>query len=93
MCLSIPARILSIQDQQATVEVFEECREVYVVDDKCGVGDWVLLYGGVALTKITEDVAKETIDLLQKMQTNSTSGPSSNHSKPVIELTGGLIQD
>jgi len=68
MCLSIPARITAINNTSATVEVFGELRDVFLSDRAVAVGDWVLLYGGVALARISAESALETIELLKQMK-------------------------
>lgn len=68
MCLSIPALIISINGQQAEVEVNNERRQVFLAVDNLKVGDWVLLYAGVALAGIDAETAGQTIGLITKMK-------------------------
>lgn len=69
MCLSLPARVISIEEnaQVAEVEVNESRKRVFLALDKVRVGDWVLIYGGVALTVLEADIANETINLLKRL--------------------------
>jgi hydrogenase expression/formation protein HypC len=64
MCVSLPARIISIDGQVASVEINRLRRDVMLVVDGARVGDWVLIYGGVALTVLDEQTAIETRRLI-----------------------------
>jgi len=68
MCLSIPAKILSIDGDQAKVSVrgAEYSAGLQMIDDP-KVGDYVLLHAGFAIQKISDDEAKETLKLLREM--------------------------
>ncbi len=67
MCISVPARVISIDGRQAEVAVWDEHRVVFLAVENLQIGDWVLLYGGVALTVLEPDVAAETVELLSRM--------------------------
>jgi hydrogenase expression/formation protein HypC len=72
MCLGIPGQIVEIVDQGnsiAKVDVAGVKRNIStaVLDhdgERVGVGDWVLIHVGFALSKIDEAEAKETYDFL-----------------------------
>lgn len=72
MCLSIPARILSIEGNMARVsaggtifnaglQMIEDARE----------GDYVLLHAGFAIQKLSDNEAEETIRMVEEL--NKTS--------------------
>jgi len=75
MCLAIPGRVVEIVDEEnrlAKVDVAGVQRTVNIalldVDgSSVGVGDWVLIHVGFAMSKIDEDEAQATISLLQEM--------------------------
>ena len=75
MCLAIPGQILEIVDQDkrlASVDVAGVRRNVNVglLDSEpggIGVGDWVLIHVGFALSKVDEEEALETRRLLEGM--------------------------
>jgi hydrogenase expression/formation protein HypC len=71
MCLAIPGRILEIVDEVnrlAQVDVAGVRRTVNIgLLDDAGVGDWVLIHVGFALSKVDEEEAQETLSLLQGM--------------------------
>lgn len=68
MCLSIPAKIVSIEGEKAKVSLggAEYNAALDLVED-VKVGDYVLLHSGFALQKIDEEEAKETIRLLNEI--------------------------
>ena len=71
MCLAIPGRIMEIVDEPnrlATVDVAGVRRTVNIgLLDDAGVGDWVLIHVGFALSKVDEQEAQATLALLQGM--------------------------
>ena len=75
MCLAIPGQVLEITDEVnrlAKVDVAGVQRNVNVglLDedgDPAGPGDWVLIHVGFALSKVDEEEARATLELLQGM--------------------------
>jgi hydrogenase expression/formation protein HypC len=77
MCLGIPGQIVEISDaeqQLGIVSVSGVKREVNlicVVDDthpiESCVGDWVLVHVGFAMSRIDEDEAAKTLQLLTEL--------------------------
>ena len=74
MCLAIPGQVIEVVDggnRLAKVDVAGGRWNVNVglLDDSGGVapGDWVLLHVGFALTKVDEEEAQATLDLLERM--------------------------
>ena len=65
MCLAIPAKIESIQADRGTV-VLEGSRTEVILSlvPEAGVGDWVLVHAGYAISRLDEAEAKITYDLL-----------------------------
>ena len=77
MCLGIPGRIVDIVDPEACTAVVEvsgvrrRVNVACVVDaghpvDSC-VGDWVLVHVGFAMSRIDEDEARKTLELLAEL--------------------------
>jgi hydrogenase expression/formation protein HypC len=68
MCLSIPAKIVSIDGNMAEVStggaVFKA--GLHLIEDAM-VGDYILLHAGFAIQKISENDAAETLRLLEEM--------------------------
>jgi hydrogenase expression/formation protein HypC len=64
MCLAIPALIISIDDDKATVDFGGVTRVISLAllpDTK--VGDYVLVHTGYAIQKVDRDEAEKTLDL------------------------------
>lgn len=68
MCLSVPAKILSIKGDKARVSLggAEYNAALNLLDD-VKVGDYVLLHSGFAIQKIDEEEAMETLQLLDEV--------------------------
>lgn len=75
MCLAVPGQVVELVDplnQIATVEVAGVRRKINIgllVGEDGGVlpGDWVLIHVGFAISRIDEDEARATRELLQAM--------------------------
>jgi hydrogenase expression/formation protein HypC len=71
MCLGIPAQIVELTDVEsgiAKAEISGVRRAVSVaLCPEAGVGDWVLVHVGFALSRIDEDEARKTLELLEQM--------------------------
>lgn len=68
MCLSIPAKIISIDGNMAEVStggaVFKA--GLHLIEDAM-VGDYILLHAGFAIQKISESDAAETLRFFEEM--------------------------
>lgn len=73
MCLAIPGKIVEIVDAEnhlAKVEVGGVRRSVNIGmldEDGVGVGDYVLIHVGFAMSKIDEREAEETLRVLHEL--------------------------
>lgn len=75
MCLGIPGQIVEVVDPEhhiAKVEVSGVRRNVNVAllatgPDAVGVGDWVLIHVGFAMSKIDEEEAQATREFLERL--------------------------
>jgi hydrogenase expression/formation protein HypC len=74
MCLAIPGQVVELVDEErrlAKVDVAGVRRNVNIglLDDDGGAepGDWVLIHVGFAMSKVDEEEAQATLQLLQKM--------------------------
>lgn len=74
MCLAIPGQVVEIVDESnriATVDVAGVHRNVNIglLDDDGGAepGDWVLIHVGFAMSKVDEEEAQATLELLERM--------------------------
>jgi hydrogenase expression/formation protein HypC len=68
MCLAIPARIKSIDGQNAIADIEGVKRDISLqLTPEAKVGDYVLLHTGYAIGIIDADEAEETMKLLREM--------------------------
>ena len=82
MCLSIPAKILSIDGDMASASVGGAIVQtgLHLLDD-VSVGDYVLIHTGFALQKISEEEALETIRIIEELE--SYQYPSEQGTEPL----------
>jgi hydrogenase expression/formation protein HypC len=73
MCLSIPAKILTIEGNTARASVGGAIvnASLYLVDD-VKVGDYILIHTGFALQKISEEEALETIRIIRDLENEAS---------------------
>ena len=75
MCLGIPGQVVELVDDTfslAKVDVSGVKRNVnvsLVASEGIAPGDWVLIHVGFAMSKIDEQEARETLQILQQMGT------------------------
>ena len=68
MCLSVPGKVVEIQNNMAKIEVGGVVRDASMdICPDAAVGDYVLIHAGFAIQKLDEKEALETLDLLKKM--------------------------
>jgi hydrogenase expression/formation protein HypC len=68
MCLAIPAKILSIDGTMAEVDIAGVTRKASVqLTPEAGIGDFVLLHTGYALSIVSADEAAETMKILREL--------------------------
>ncbi len=75
MCLSIPAKVLSVEGNTAKASVGGAIinASLHLVDD-VAPGDYILIHTGFALQKLSETEAMETIRLIQEMEQENGEG-------------------
>ena len=68
MCLAVPVKVVSINGNEAEVEIGGVRRRVSIVlTPEARVGDYVLLHTGYAINVIDEAEARETLKILEEM--------------------------
>lgn len=69
MCLALPMRITAIDGDTATIatEGLSQQASIMLVPE-AGVGDYVLVHAGYAISVLTEDDARETLRLLAEIE-------------------------
>jgi len=91
MCLGVPAEVVAIPDPQvprATVAISGVERVVatdLLIDDDLGVGDWVLVHVGFALSKIDADEAAMTLDQIKRLGNNTFEDELASFASTTIE--------
>jgi len=69
MCLAVPGRIVSREGMMGVVDVRgNRLRAALALVPEAGVGDWVLVHAGFAITQVTAEDAAETSALLDQME-------------------------
>jgi len=69
MCLGIPARILSIdENSQGEVDYLgTRVKAGFMLLESPKVGDWVIIHSGFAISRLDENEAQETLSLLREI--------------------------
>lgn len=67
MCLAVPMKVVEIEGDSAVVESSGIRREVglQLLDD-VRLDDWVIIHTGFAISKLDEEQAAETLQLLRE---------------------------
>ena len=75
MCLSVPAKVVSVEGVSAKVSVGGTLVDIalHLVDD-VKPGDYVLVHTGFALQKVSEEEALETIELIRQLDLAGEEG-------------------
>jgi len=78
MCLSIPGKVISIENDIATVSVGgSEVQAGLQLLDDVKIGDYVLVHSGFALQLISEDEAARTLELIRELEDLADDEPLS----------------
>jgi hydrogenase expression/formation protein HypC len=68
MCLAIPMKVVSMEGPRAVVEQSGARRTISVgLIDEVSVGDYVLVHAGYAITRVDEDEARQTLELIEQL--------------------------
>ena len=68
MCLAIPMKVVQIEGPLARVEEAGVSREVRVdLVEGVKVGDYVIVHAGIAIERLDEEEARETLRLLEEV--------------------------
>jgi hydrogenase expression/formation protein HypC len=68
MCLAVPVQVVSIDGNEAEVEIGGVRRRVSIIlTPEAKVNDYVLLHTGYAINVIDEAEAQETLKILEEM--------------------------
>ncbi|MGD0783222.1 MAG: HypC/HybG/HupF family hydrogenase formation chaperone [Candidatus Aminicenantales bacterium] len=70
MCLGIPSKIVSVDETHKTGQVDHLGTRVLVsfaLLDEARIGEWVIVHAGFAISKLDDQEARETLDLLREI--------------------------
>ena len=69
MCLAIPAEVLHIEEDMATVRVGDALRKasLMLLPEKAEKGDYLIVHAGFALHKVDPQEAQESLRLLREL--------------------------
>lgn len=69
MCVGVPMQVISIEGDQAMTEVDGVKREasLMLLDEEVKVGDFVIVHAGFAISKLDEEEAKTTLELMREV--------------------------
>lgn len=68
MCLSVPGKIVKIQENVGTVEIGSIKREVFLhLVPEVTIGEYVLIHAGCAIETIDEEEANKTLELIREL--------------------------
>jgi hydrogenase expression/formation protein HypC len=82
MCLAIPGQILRIEDDDLRTGIVSFAgvtKEVCLaLVPEATVGDYVIVHGGFAISKVDEQAAKESLTLIEQLRSGQNNeSPSS----------------
>lgn len=71
MCLGIPMKIVSREGDTVIAEVDGVQKEasVMLLGEEVGVGDFVIVHAGFAISRLDEEYAEETLRLMREIFT------------------------
>lgn len=69
MCLGIPMKILTKTGEEAIAEIDGVGREIslMLLDEDVSEGDYVIVHAGFAISRLNEDDAQATLELMKKI--------------------------
>ena len=69
MCVGVPMRIISIDGTDAVAEIDGVKREasLMLMADELQIGDYVIVHAGFAISKLDEDEARETLEMMREV--------------------------
>lgn len=69
MCLAIPSKVVKKDNLIATVDVYGARRDIslLLMPEEVEVGDYVLVHAGFAIQKVQQDVAMDSLSVIQEV--------------------------
>ncbi|MFO7865369.1 MAG: HypC/HybG/HupF family hydrogenase formation chaperone [Candidatus Aminicenantes bacterium] len=68
MCLGIPAKVIYVdENKQGRIDYLgTKVNTNFSLLEEVGIGDWVIVHAGFAISKLDEEEAQETLDLIRE---------------------------
>jgi len=67
MCIAVPMNVVEINGEMGVVEYSGVRRKVgLMLLEDVRLGDWVLIHAGFAISRLNQQEAEETLDLLKE---------------------------
>ena len=68
MCLAVPMQVISVEGDTMVAEIDGVRREasLLMLNEEVKAGDFVLIHAGFAISRLDEDEALETIELMRE---------------------------
>ena len=69
MCLGIPAKVIEVDDSNlGKVDYLgTKVKTNFALLENVKLGDWVIVHAGFAITKLNEEEAQETLEMLREI--------------------------
>ncbi len=69
MCLGVPMQVVNIDGTDIVAEIDGVKREasLMILDDEVMVGDFVIVHAGFAISKLDEQEARETLQMMREV--------------------------
>ena len=74
MCLGIPSKVIEIDEVDRTGRIDylgTKVRTNFALLDNIRIGDWVIVHAGFAISRLNEEEAQETLELLREIAEKS----------------------
>ncbi len=75
MCLGIPAKVIELNNsKQGKIDYLgTKVKTNFALLEDVKIGDWVIVHAGFAISKLNEEEAKETLNLIHEYLKHSDS--------------------
>lgn len=69
MCVGVPMRITSIDGTGAVAEIdgVRRAASLMLLDEEVGVGDFVIVHAGFAISRLDEEDARQTLEMMREV--------------------------
>jgi hydrogenase expression/formation protein HypC len=74
MCLAIPSKVIEIDPEGKTGKIDylgTKVKANFALLEDVRLGDWVIVHAGFAISRLDEDEARETLDMLREIAEKS----------------------